>query len=103
MLNLIYNGAPAELREESPGIGFSKIPLVGRFQVGLPETLAIDRFPSGGARKQLSTLELAQAKGYWRNSAVKRGMISRPIMALTLSTNCTICKYYLQIVHPAPT
>ena len=35
MLNLIYNGAPAELREESPGIGFSKIPLVGRFQVGI--------------------------------------------------------------------
>ena len=35
MLNLIYNGALAELREESPGIRFSKIPLVGRFQVGI--------------------------------------------------------------------
>ena len=75
MLNLIYNGALAELREESPGIRFSKIALVGRFQVG------ICKIGKGcTTERRLSGLPRARSpsqRGTGRNSAVKRGMISR--------------------------
>ena len=35
MLDFIDDGALAELRQKPPGIGFGKVPLVGRLQVGV--------------------------------------------------------------------
>ena len=35
MLDFVDDGALAQLREKGPGIGFGKVPLVRRFQVGI--------------------------------------------------------------------